>query len=119
MKRAFCFGLVILGSWAVEAKTLICLSDEVAWAQVKISGAGEKSISIEILETTPNRRADLGSVAYLDYVRTVKPRGRTFFNYQGKFVGGRPQKSWSVYLSEDQKTLTVFGSGQPYDYSCE
>lgn len=102
-----------------KGRALMCESDQVAWTTVEINHKREGLISFRIMGATRNREKDIGNVASLRYKRTVRPRGRVFFNYKGEFEPGFHQKTLSIYLSEDNKTLTVFGSGKPYDYRCK
>lgn len=102
-----------------NALTLSCSIEEgMAWKQFEISGAGTDQISLKITKTNEMREADLGSVAILENVKAVTIHGRQFNHFYGTFMNGKPQKTISVWLSQDHKTLTRIYEGKNYNYTC-
>lgn len=110
--------LAAFGITKAQARTLTCITDQLAWTKIQVYNAGTNSIVIKILDTVLNRREDIGATANLNYARSVNPNGRIFFNYRGEFIGGHPQKTLSIYLSKDNRTLTALRSGA-YNYICQ
>lgn len=99
-----------------HAKKLICTtSANLYWTKAEVETFGSNEITFKVLEG----KGDIGKSADLFYTETVRPHGQTFYHYHGKFEDGASTKTLSVYLSEDDTTLTQMITGEPYNWSCK
>lgn len=120
MKKLFMTTIVLAALPAVSgAKTLKCVVSDARWTALAIKIEDPTHVGFKILETNEAAKPETGLTAELSYLETVNPGGRVFFHYRGPFLNQKYQKTVSIYLSQDLKTLTRLMEGTPLNYSCQ